>query len=63
MTELQLRIRRLTHKAARLRKLRKDTAVVVAELAELRQRRAEEKAGPKADAPSADAGAVSPDCV
>lgn len=55
MTELQLRIRRLTHKAARLRKLGKDTAAIAAELADLRSQRLEERARPKATADTAPA--------
>lgn len=57
MTDLQLRIRRLTHKATRLRKLGKDTAAVAAELAELRRQRAEEKAHPRVVTPQPDASA------
>lgn len=63
MTELQLRIRRLTHKAARLRKLGKDIAAVAAELAELRRQRAEEKARPKTVVPQSDASASTPNGV
>lgn len=47
MTELQLRIRRLAHKATCLRKLGKDVSAVSAELAELRRQRATEKSRPK----------------
>ena len=55
MTELQLKIRKLTHKLSTLKKGGKDTSQVLAELTSLRaQRKAEAAAEKAAKAPKAE---------
>jgi len=56
MTELQLKIRKLAHKASTLKKAGKDTAAVLAELTPLREQRKAERAAEKA-AKAAEKGA------
>jgi len=58
MTELQLKIRKLTHKLSTLKKGGKDTSQVLAELTPLREQRKAERAAEKAaKAPKAEAQA------
>lgn len=48
MTELQLKIRKLTHKVSALKKAGKDPAMIIAELEALRGQRKAERAATKA---------------
>lgn len=48
MTELQLKIRKLTHKVSTLKKAGKDPATIIAELEPLRTQRKAERAAAKA---------------